>query len=35
MKFHYVIVLIKLYVGGGNDFSIILCTSDNLLREGF
>ena len=35
MKFHYAIVLIKLCLDAGNDFSIILCTFGSLLVRGF
>ena len=35
MKVHYVIVLIKLCLDAGNDFSIILCSFGNLLVRGF
>ena len=35
MKVHYVIVLIKLCLDAGNDFSIILCNFGSLLVRGF
>ena len=35
MKVHYVIVLIKLCLDAGNDFSIILCSFGSLLVRGF
>ena len=35
MKFLYVIVLIKLCLDAGNDFSIILCNFGSLLVRGF
>ena len=38
MKFgfyHYFIVLIKLYLDAGDNFSIILCYFDSLLLRGF
>ena len=35
MKVHYVIVVIKLCLGAGNDFSIILCNFGSLLVRGF
>ena len=35
MKVHYVIVLIKLCLDAGNDFSIILCSFGSFLVRGF
>ena len=34
MKVHYVIVLIKLCLDAGNDFSIILCSFGSFLVRG-
>ena len=33
--YHYFIVLIKLYLGAGDNLSIILCNFDSLLVRGF